>query len=236
MRSWQSAPEGVRGIRARASAPPCPFLHLIKSRTVHLAPQDHGSPPRKDLTWLRLGAGSGRHPAVCVTPRIPQCSPNQPQHKFSHQFFGSNSYTPNWPPYELPHDSFRSDANLFCPILAVFKLPDELIICILSQVSPDPQLTRHYPCFCIPYKRICNFHGQRAQSLRPLSMTCRAMRLRFLSWIWEYIALSWQGSEETFVSNLNTIANASHADKSVAASVKYFHVFLFPCLGLIRAP
>ena len=130
--------------------------------------------------------------------------------------------------YEFSRHCFRSNPNLSHPILAVFELPDELILSILSHISPDPQHTRNYECFCIPYKRICNFHGQRAQSLRPLSMTCRAMRLRFLPWLWEYLALSWRSSEETLVSNLNTIANALHADKFVATSVKYFCVFIYP--------
>ena len=57
------------------------------------------------------------------------------------------------------------------------------------------------------------------------------MRLRFLPWVWENIVLSWQSSEETFVNNLNTVANALHADKYVATSVKYFYTFPYPWLG-----
>ena len=65
-------------------------------------------------------------------------------------------------------------------------------------------------------------------------MTCRAMRLRFLPWVWEYIApSSGQGSKETPASDLRAIVNALHTDKSVATSVKYGYAFLYPWLWLI---
>ena len=65
-------------------------------------------------------------------------------------------------------------------------------------------------------------------------MTCRAMRLRLLPWVWECIALSWRSSEGTSAKNLNTIAYALHGDKFVATSVKYLNAFLITDLGLIR--
>ena len=148
----------------------------------------------------------------------------------------SISRTPNQPQYEFSHHPSRSNAHLLRPILTVFKLPDKLILSILSHISPDSWLTRNYSCSCIPYNRICNFHGQRGQSLRPLSMTCRLMRLRFLPLIWEYIALSRWNSGETLVFNLNVIANALHADKFVATSVKYFRAFLYSRLGTDSCP
>ena len=65
-------------------------------------------------------------------------------------------------------------------------------------------------------------------------MTCRTMRLRFLPWVWEYIALSsGQGSKKTPARDIRAIANAFHMDKSVAASVKYVYAFLYPWLWLI---
>ena len=52
-----------------------------------------------------------------------------------------------------------------------FGLPDELILSVLSHVSPDPWLTGHYARFCIPY---CGdsryYHKLRVKFLRPLSM------------------------------------------------------------------
>ena len=58
--------------------------------------------------------------------------------------------------------------------------------------------------------------------------------MRFLPWVWEYIALSsGQGSKKTPASNLYAIATAFHTDKSVTTSVKYFYAFLHPWLWLI---
>ena len=68
--------------------------------------------------------------------------------------------------------------------------------------------------------------------LRPLSMTCKAMRLRLLPWIWEHVEPSWGDH----VGNLNRIVYASRVDRSVARSVKYSCALLRSCeLGLTRS-
>jgi len=62
-------------------------------------------------------------------------------------------------------------------------------------------------------------------------MTCKAMRLRLLPWMWEHLEPSW----DNYVGNLNRIAYASRTDRSVARSVKYFCALLRSRgLGLIR--
>ena len=67
-------------------------------------------------------------------------------------------------------------------------------------------------------------------------MTCRLMRLRFLSLVWESIALSRWSSDETLVSNLNALANTLRADKFAATSVKYFYAFLYSWFGTDSCP
>ena len=71
-------------------------------------------------------------------------------------------------------------------------------------------------------------------------MTCRAMRLRFLPWVWETLELSPPYSrkpeENTFVRTLNTIARALDGDTFLAASVKYICAFLCPCVGADLRP
>jgi len=63
-------------------------------------------------------------------------------------------------------------------------------------------------------------------------MTCKAMRLRLLPWIWEHLDPLWGD----YVGNLNRIANASRVDRSLASNVKYFSALLCPCeSGLIRS-
>ena len=101
------------------------------------------------------------------------------------------------------------------PIFVVFELPDELILSILSHVSPEPQLTGPYARFRVQYRmEINDDHRKRVRFLRPLSMTCRAMRLRLLPWMWDLIEPSDLGW------NLFAIVNALHADTFLAASVK----------------
>ena len=140
--------------------------------------------------------------------------------------------TPNQPQYELLHQSSGSNLYRFRSVSAVFELPDELILSILSHVSPDPHLTGHYARFCIPYRPgIDDYHRQRVNFLRPLSMTCRAMRLRLLPWVWERLEvpprLGW-GLEENCVQKFNAIANLLRADTFLGASVKYSCVLLYP--------
>ena len=86
--------------------------------------------------------------------------------------------------YEPSCHSLGSNADVFHPIIAVFKLPDEIILSIPSHVSPGPWLAGHHTRFCIPYcvgNNDC--HDRQVLFLRPFSMTCRAMWLRLLPWV-----------------------------------------------------
>ena len=83
-----------------------------------------------------------------------------------------------------------SSADLSYPIFAVFDLPDELILYIFSHISPRPWFTSNGYHARFRVQRgmtISNFkdHREWVQSLLPLSMTCTAMRLRLLPWMWE---------------------------------------------------
>jgi len=82
---------------------------------------------------------------------------------------------------------------------------------------------------------IDDYHEQRVRFLLPLSMTCKAMRLRLLPWIWERVeciesAPNWS-SEGGVPRKLDTIVSALRADTSLATSVKYFSTLLFLCFG-----
>ena len=189
--------------------------HLVESLAVDLTLQNYGSLLRKDLDIPNQGHTLPRR-ETATDHRSISCAPNQSQYELSCHFLGSN-------------------VNLFHLTLTVFELPDELIISILSHISPDPRLTGNYAWFCAPYsRRVCDDHNQWAKFLRPLSMTCRAMRLRFLPWVQEHLVLWLYRSEEALVRKLNIVADASHADKFLASSVKYFPPFFPPVLGLIH--
>ena len=121
------------------------------------------------------------------------------------------------------------NANLFHPILTVFKLPDELIRSVLSHISPLPQLTGHRVRFCTQgIHGIRDSHQQRMDFLRPLSMTCRTMRLRLTPWVWERLGTTYSRSSwdpKFLVRKLNTLVNVLRADIFLATSVKYHHTF-----------
>ena len=125
------------------------------------------------------------------------------------------------------HQFFRSNwnAHLFHPIFTVFELPHELVLSVLSHISPDPRPTSHYARFGIQHIRgISDSHQQRVQFLRPLSMTCRAMRLQLMPWIWGCLDTTYSQSswDPAFLGRrLNTLVNALHADAFLATSVKY---------------
>jgi len=171
---------------------------------------EHGSLPREDLnipyqahTWPQWEAASIYQPAIQV-PRIPR-APNQSQYEFLNQFSRSNN-------------------NISDPIFAVFELPDELILSILSHISPEPQLTGHRARFRVQYfMEMSDDYYQRARFLLPLSMTCKTMRLRLRPWIWDVI----EPSRRRHVMNL-AIVDALHADTSLAASVRYICAILCP--------
>ena len=132
------------------------------------------------------------------------------------------------------------NVNPFRSIFAVFEFPDELILSILSHVSPDPQLTGHYARFRVQYcMRINNYREQRVQFLLSLSMTCRAMRSRLLSWVWERIEFLKLGpywrSEGGFPVAPNAAMDALRTDIFLAASVKCFLPF-FVCVCVSADP
>ena len=115
---------------------------------------------------------------------------------------------------DLPHSIFL-----------VFELPDELILSVLSHISPDPPVIGHYARFRLQYcMQISDCHQQRARFLLSLSMTCRAMRLRLLPWIWERIECFKsvpRCGPEGFPKGLNAMVGALHTDIFLAVSVKY---------------
>ena len=164
--------------------------------------------------FTRLAYGLGLKRPATDRPPAPQTSLSTSLH----QFIGSN-------------------VHLFRPIFAVFGLPDELILSILSHIAPDTQHTGHWVRFRIQHElQIDDRHRQRVQFLRPLSATCKAMRLRFLPWVWERLELPRpydRNSGDIFVRKLNAIANTLHAGIYPATIVKYRSALLPPGLGLI---
>ena len=120
---------------------------------------------------------------------------------------------------------FQSNANLSYYIFAVFQLPDELILSILSHISPDPHLTGQYARFCVQYRmKISDSHQQRMKILHPLSRTCMAMRLRLLPWIWDHIQPSrcfYDTNGKRSISwKFATLARTVYADVSLATRVR----------------
>ena len=127
-----------------------------------------------------------------------------------------------------PHIS-SSDRVLI--VFAVFQLPDELILSVLSHIYP--RYSNRYSQFRIHEKMgIDHYRKMRVRFLQPLSMTCRAMRLRLIPWIWEYLQVppprDWSSRGEIVVRELNAIANFLCADTFPAFSVKYFRAVLCP--------
>ena len=131
------------------------------------------------------------------------------------------------------HRLVRSSSNLSRSTFVVFRLPDELILSVLSHISPDPHLTGPYARFCVQYcMKISDGHQERMKFLRPLSGTCRAMRLRLLPWIWDHI----QPSQGYYDSNgvrwiswkFTAIARAVGAGAFLATHIKYPYVIFCP--------
>ena len=110
---------------------------------------------------------------------------------------------------------------------SVFKLPDEIILSILSHIAPDPQAIGLCAWFRDSYgAKVNDYRYQRTQFLRRLGMTCRLMRLRFVPWVWERLEISlthYRKSEE-----MNIIVNALHADAFLAANIRYFYAPFCP--------
>ena len=78
-----------------------------------------------------------------------------------------------------------------------------------------------------------DYHQRRLKFLLPLSVTCRAMRLRVLPWIWERIEVflgDWAGGEN-IVRRLEAMVDALRADPGLAMRVKYFCLLCLWVLG-----
>jgi hypothetical protein len=122
------------------------------------------------------------------------------------------------------------------PTFAVFEFPDELILSVLSCISPDLEPTGHYARFRSQYNMdISDYHQRRVALLLSLSMTCRAMRLRLLPWIWERIEAfsgDWVGGEG-LMRRPKAIVSAVRADPCLGMSVKYLRPFACHLVGLI---
>ena len=134
----------------------------------------------------------------------------------------------------VPRRSSGYNVDLTLSVSPVFELPDELILSILSCVSPDPQLTGYYARFRVQYcMGISDYHQQRVRFLLSLSMTCRAMRLRLLPWIWECVERlmfpNWSpGPEGGTPGKFSATIGTLRTDILLAASVKYVCAMLLP--------
>jgi len=194
---------------------------FVDSWTVNPVPQNPGSPPQKGFHVLHQ---THTWPREKTTPSLKSVT----------------SRAPNQPQYELSHHPLLLNVNIIHPLFAVFELPDELILSILSHISPEPRLTGHYARFREQYcMEINDDHQERVRFLRPLSMTCRAMRLRLLSWMWDLVEPSrvcWYDLQKGLRWNLAAIGNALQADTLLAASVRYFSALLCPCAGADSCP
>jgi hypothetical protein len=84
---------------------------------------------------------------------------------------------------------------------------------------------------------IDDYHQQRAGFLRPLSMTCRAMRLRLLPWVWEHTVCRRRSCPRgDFVCRLDVMMNTLHVDVPPAINVRYSCALVCPWLGADSCP
>ena len=81
-----------------------------------------------------------------------------------------------------------------------------------------------------------DYHRQRVRFLQLLSMTCKAIRLRLLPWVWERLEfpLPWSPGGFSLARKLTTLTNVLCADMLLATTVKYFCLYPSPGSGLIR--
>ena len=83
-----------------------------------------------------------------------------------------------------------------------------------------------------------DYHRRRVELLLSLSMTCRAMRLRLLPWIWEHIeifSVDWNGRGDR-VWRPSAIVGTLRADPGLSMSVKYLCLFIRLGSELICVP
>ena len=112
-------------------------------------------------------------------------------------------------------------------IFAVFEFPDELILSVLSYVSSDPG---QYARFHFQHVMDTRYwYRQRLAFLLSLGMTCRAMWLRLLPWIWERVEMCSRNWER----RSNAIVGVLHADPYLGLNVKYVHPLFVPGSRLI---
>ena len=119
-------------------------------------------------------------------------------------------------------------------ISAVFEFPDELILSVLSYVSPALELTGQYARFRFQYNMDnSDYHRRRMEFLLSLSMTCRTMRLRLLPWIWKHIeASSWKDLGRRH----KAIVDVLRTDPCLGMSVRYFRPFIRRWVGVDLCP
>ena len=122
-----------------------------------------------------------------------------------------------------PHISQPFASNLIS-FVTVVSLPDELILSILSHISPEPPRSDHFTRFRVQYGlRINRCHWERMRFLRALSMTCKAMRLRLVPWIWERLEVFPRESSDWLaaqVQRLKSVLSALKGDACLAISVR----------------
>ena len=84
----------------------------------------------------------------------------------------------------------------------------------------------------MPYSAgMSNCYDQRVEFLRPLSMTCRAMRLRLLPWVWERLEIPQRlvtASKKLIAQRLSTILDGPRTGAFLATNVKYLYSLLCP--------
>ena len=125
--------------------------------------------------------------------------------------------------------------------ITVLELPDELILSILSYISPEPLFADHYVRLRLQYGMVANDrHLMRMRFLLSLSMTCRAMRFRLLPWIWGRLecpeVTSRKLSKGHTPRKLDAIVNVLRADTFLATSVRYFIVIPSPWVSVDPCP
>ena len=81
-----------------------------------------------------------------------------------------------------------------------------------------------------------DYRQQRVRFLRPLSMTCKAMRLRLLPWVWERLEFPppWSLGGKILARKLTNLTNILPTDVLLVTNVKYFCLYPSPGSGLIR--